>query len=80
VRQRAGIERAREARSITLLDLLDRLLDGGVVIHGDITLAVADVDLLYVGLRAMVASVETIERELGVSMTARGASLRSSAL
>ena len=80
VRQRASIERAREARSVTLLDLLDRLLDGGVVIHGDITLAVADVDLLYVGLRAMVASVETIERELGVSMTARGASLRSSAL
>ena len=80
VRQRAGMERAREAHSVTLLDLIDRLLDGGVVIHGDITLAGADVDLLYVGLRAMVASVETIERELGVSMTARGASLRSSAL
>jgi acetyl-CoA carboxylase alpha subunit len=80
VRQRASIERAREARRVTLLDLLDRLLDGGVLIHGDITLAVADVDLLYVGLRAMVASVETIERELGVSLTARGASLRAAAL
>ena len=80
VRQRAGMERAREAHSVTLLDLIDRLLDGGVVIHGDITLAVADVDLLYVGLRAMVASVETIERELGVSLTARGASLRAAAL
>jgi len=50
------------------------------VIHGDITLAVADVDLLYVGLRAMVASVETIERELGVSLSARGPSLKASAL
>lgn len=80
IRHRAGVDRAREAHSVTLLDLIDRLLDGGVVIHGDITLAVADVDLLYVGLRAMVASVETIERELGVSLTARGASLRSSAL
>jgi Gas vesicle protein len=62
------------------VDLVDRLLDGGVVIHGDTTLAVADVDLLYVGLRALVASVQTMERELGIPMTARGESLRASAL
>jgi hypothetical protein len=80
VRQAANIERARRERQVTLVDLVDRLLDGGVVIHGDITLAVADVDLLYVGLRALVASVETMERELGVSLSARGASLDSSAL
>jgi Gas vesicle protein len=79
-RQRESIERARQERQVTLVDLIDRLLDGGVVIHGDITLAVADVDLLYVGLRAMVASVETIERELGVSLSSRGASLGSSAI
>ena len=79
-RQRANFERIRRERNVSLLDLVDRLLDGGVVIHGDITLAVADVDLLYVGLRAMVASVETIERKLGVSLSARGASLDSSAL
>jgi gas vesicle structural protein len=68
------------SRDVALIDLIDRLLDGGVVIHGDITLAVADVDLLYVGLRALVASVETMERDLGVSLTARGASLEASAL
>jgi hypothetical protein len=79
-RQDAGVSRALRDRDVSLLDLIDRLLDGGVVIHGDITLAVADVDLLYVGLRAMVASVETIERELGVSLSARGPSLKSSAL
>jgi gas vesicle structural protein len=79
-RQEASMERARRERHVSLLDLVDRLLDGGVVIHGDITLAVADVDLLYVGLRAMVASVETIERTYGVSLSARGASLSSSAL
>ena len=67
-------------REVTLVDLVDRLLGGGVVITGDITLAVADVDLLYVGLRALVASVETIERDLGVDLSARGASLKSSAL
>jgi hypothetical protein len=79
-RQRAVRERARRERQVTLVDLVDRLLDGGVVIHGDITLAVADVDLLYVGLRALVASVETIEREMGVSLSARGTALGASAL
>jgi hypothetical protein len=79
-RQHAGVSRALRDREVSLLDLIDRLLDGGVVIYGDITLAVADVDLLYVGLRAMVASVETIERDLGVSLSARGASLGASAL
>lgn len=59
-------------RDIALVDLVDRLLDGGVVIHGDITLAVADVDLLYVGLRALVASVETMEREYGMKPALRG--------
>jgi hypothetical protein len=65
---------------VALVDLIDRLLDGGVVIHGDITLAVADVDLLYVGLRALVASVETMERDLGIPLSARGAPLSASAV
>jgi hypothetical protein len=76
-RREARLEQARRQREVSLVELIDRLLDGGVVIHGDITLAVADVDLLYVGLRALVASVETIERDLGVSLSARGASLPS---
>jgi gas vesicle structural protein len=79
-RQHQGVSRALRDRDVSLLDLVDRLLDGGVVIHGDITLAVADVDLLYVGLRALVASVETIERDLGVSLSASGPSLEASAL
>jgi hypothetical protein len=77
-RQRVVRERARRERQVTLVDLIDRLLDGGVVIHGDITLAVADVDLLYVGLRALVASVETVERQTGVSLSARGSALTPS--
>lgn len=70
----------RRDRDISLLDLVDRLLDGGVVIHGEITLAVADVDLVYVGLRALIASVETIERDVGVSLSASGPALKASAL
>jgi hypothetical protein len=43
---------------VALVDLVDRLLDTGVVLTGDITLSVAGVDLVYIGLRAMIASVE----------------------
>ena len=46
---------------ITLLELVDRVLERGVVLTGDITLAFADVDLVYVGLRALVASVDSAE-------------------
>ena len=46
-------------RDVALVDLLDRLIGGGVVIAGEITLAVADVDLVHVSLRALVSSVET---------------------
>ena len=50
-------------RDVALIDVVDRLLGGGVVIAGDITLAVADVDLVYVGLRALVTSVATAEEK-----------------
>jgi hypothetical protein len=79
-RQERGVSRALRDRDVSLLDLVDRLLDGGVVIHGDITLAVADVDLVYVGLRVLISSVEAIERDTGVSLSAGGPSLKASAL
>jgi hypothetical protein len=53
---------ARE-RDVSLVDLVDRLLAGGVVIGGDITLSIADVDLVYVGLRALITSVATAEEQ-----------------
>ncbi len=61
----AGSAYARE-RQITLLETLDRLLNKGVVVAGDVTLSVADVDLIYVGLRLLISSVETA-REWGPS-------------
>jgi len=48
-------------RDVALVDLIDRLLGGGVVIAGEITLAVADVDLVHVSLRALVSSVATAQ-------------------
>jgi hypothetical protein len=50
---------------VTLLELLDRVLDKGVVLSGDITLSVADVDLVYVGLRVLLSSVEAAARAAG---------------
>ena len=49
-------------RQVTLLETLDRLLNRGVVIAGDLTLSVADVDLIYLGLRVLLSSVETANR------------------
>jgi hypothetical protein len=58
-------------RDVTLVELVDRILDKGVVLTGDITLSVAGVDLVHVSLRALLASVETAaasrERALRVS-------------
>jgi hypothetical protein len=52
-------------RDVALVDLIDRLFNGGVVILGDITLAAADVDLVYVGLRVLVSSVSTaVEKQV----------------
>ena len=63
----------RIAQEVTLLDLLDRLLGGGVVIHGEVTLAVANVDLVHLSLRAVVAAVESLGRETGQTLPTAGA-------
>ncbi|MFC7328736.1 gas vesicle protein [Marinactinospora rubrisoli] len=44
-------------REISLVDLLDRVLATGVVIGGDLTISIADVDLVRVSLRALVSSI-----------------------
>jgi gas vesicle structural protein len=48
-------------RNIAFVDLLDRVLHRGAVLNADITLSVADIDLVYVSLRALIASVDTVE-------------------
>jgi hypothetical protein len=44
-------------REASLVDLVDRLLSGGVVIVGDITLSITDVDLVHVGLQLLISSI-----------------------
>ena len=46
----------------TLLELLDRLLNAGVVLCGDLVVSVADVELLYLRLQLTLSSVETARR------------------
>ena len=57
--------------SVTLVDVLDRVLDKGVVIHGDITIRVADVDLVAIGLRLILTSVSRFEEVSGRSVSDR---------
>lgn len=46
----------------SLVEVLDRLLDTGAVLDGQIVLSLAGVDLVFVGLRALLASVDSASR------------------
>ncbi|MFG1698258.1 gas vesicle protein [Nonomuraea sp. NPDC049309] len=49
---------------VALVDLLDRLLAGGVVLTGDLVLSIADIDLVRISLNAVIASVDELEGSL----------------
>lgn len=51
---------ALRAQEVTLIDLLDRVIDHGVILAGDVTISVANVDLIYLGLRVLLAPVERL--------------------
>ena len=54
-----------EEEELSLLETLDHVLDRGLVISGEVTIAVADIDLIYLGLNLLLGSVETVDRVLG---------------
>ena len=58
-----------EQDRVTLVELVNRVVDRGVVLGGDITISVAEIDLLYLGLRVLLCSPEQI-------LGARGAAPR----
>jgi hypothetical protein len=60
--RRHVVNRAAVTQEVPLVELVDRLLHRGVVLTGELTVSVAGVDLVYVGLSVVVASVETIRR------------------
>ncbi len=56
---------------LSLLDILDHVLNAGVVIHGSIVISIAGVDLVYLGLNAVLTSVETALRHLNAPVAAK---------
>lgn len=48
-----------ETADVSLCEALDRILHKGAVLFGEVTLAVADIDLVYLGLQVILASMET---------------------
>lgn len=49
---------------LSLLETLDHVLNRGLVIAGEITIAVADIDLVFLGLNVLLSSVETAHEVL----------------
>ena len=67
-------ERQALKHDVTLVELVDRVLNKGVVLSGEIVLSVADVDLVYVGLRVLLSSVSALEEQAAQSLEERAAS------
>jgi len=57
-------ERLDAGEDVALVDLIDRLIDGGVVLTGDVVLSVADVDLVFLGLRLVLAPAHKVNNSI----------------
>ena len=52
------------AHSVSICEVLDRVLNRGAVLTGELVISVADIELLYVGLSLVISSVETLIRAM----------------
>lgn len=55
--------RAALDERVSLVELVDRVLDRGVVLRGDVTISVAGVDLVYLQLHLLLSGVEALGRK-----------------
>jgi len=69
---------AHSVQSTNLADILERVLDKGIVIAGDIKIQIADVDLLTIKIRLLVASVDKA-MEMGINWWEQDSYLSSEA-
>jgi hypothetical protein len=53
-----------DSEQLSFLEIVDHVLNQGLVISGEITIAVADIDLVFIGLNVLLGSVDTIDRVL----------------
>ena len=51
---------------VALVDLIDRVIGGGVVIAGDVVIGIAGVDLVYLGLRLVLAPAHEVEQSVAL--------------
>jgi len=56
---------------VSLLDVLDHVVNSGVVIHGSLVISLAGVDLVYVGLNVIITSIETALRNVNADAARR---------
>ena len=66
------------ADDVSLLDIIDHILNAGVVIRGSLVVSLAGVDLVYLGLDVILTSVETAIRYLQLQPLSSGSPLRKS--
>jgi len=57
---------------VSLLEIVDHVLNAGVVIHGSLVISLAGVDLVYLGLNVVLTSVETALRKIQTSEEKQG--------
>jgi hypothetical protein len=69
--ERPGHGTLRDEEHISLCEALDRVLNTGVVVAGEVVISVADVDLIYLGLQLVLASVETARKMRAPAAQAR---------
>ncbi len=69
-KQPIGISEVRtdERQQISLCEVLDRVLNKGIVVAGEATISVAGIDLVYLGLQMILTSVETARKELSSTL------------
>jgi hypothetical protein len=60
-----------EYGNVTLTDALDKVLEKGAVINGDVVISLADVDLIFLGLRLILTSISKAEEVSGKNLTVR---------
>ena len=73
-----GAQIVHPTHATNLAEILERILDKGIVIAGDITISLADVELLKIKIRLLVASVDKA-KEMGIDWWERDPALSSRA-
>ena len=66
------LSRLDDDQRVSLCEVLDRVLNKGAVVVGEVTISVAGIDLVYLGLQLLLTSIETARESM---RSGRGAGL-----